>query len=419
MAELYRSSINGIELDIEQISDSFSKAIAEYSPPGKNGSELDDMGENARRITLACHFFNERYSVHEELLALLRTDTLLELVHPQYGLLLGRVPEWTVSHVDHDNHCQIDITFIEQLIGEEVAYKQNVLQESESLFVESQEVVANSFAERVKSALGADAIKAMTATIAKTTSIVSQIGSTVNRTTRGYLAQVDAALSALDGLLSIIENPASSIITTVNYANNIPGRVVESITSCVERYAEALGTVASSPAQFAASMQSAKVEIKESAAVFDNEIDQVIASYTALRTAQLFDADDQKSAEVDTVANSFDAAGNYIAQPEPVQLMTSNELEYAAYNARKLIDEAYQGDRSQTTLKDMALALQRHVQSVKSDRETIKTVIVTKPTPLHIICMKYGLHHSYAERIMRINTIENPSAVEGEIRIYA
>jgi prophage DNA circulation protein/urease gamma subunit len=377
------------------------------------------MGGSARSIRFAAFFFNEKYSRHTEFVDLINQDAVIQLTHPKYGILNGRITDWTVLHDDRDEYCQIDITFVEQIIGEELQYVHNVLSAAEGAFLATQLQAKDSFAAKAAVELGSDGPGVLTRAITGTTSLVSQLGGGISSKARAFVKRIDGAVRAVEGLSLAVQNPATSIITAIDYGTSLPGRVVGAVTQCIERYAEAAASVASSPAQMVANLKNSITAIKAAASGLEDQVGKIGASYAALKVAQVFAEDETARAQAGTLQPSFDIEGNYIAQDQPPATLTVNDLEAAAYASRQMLDEAYQADRTMTGLKEAGLALQRHVDVVKGSRERLKKITITHPTPLHAICLQNGLPYSDAERIIKINDIPDPARVEGEILIYA
>lgn len=71
------------------------------------------------------------------------------------------------------------------------------------------------------------------------------------------------------------------------------------------------------------------------------------------------------------------------------------------------------------TLKSMALTLMSHVIDVKIERDRLIKIEVDNATPLHLICLTYGLPYNTAEQLLTVNRIRHPSFVSGEVNIYA
>jgi hypothetical protein len=116
---------------------------------------------------------------------------------------------------------------------------------------------------------------------------------------------------------------------------------------------------------------------------------------------------------------SFDIQGNYVKSEPSGPILTIGDIEKSVADVRTEIRTAVDSERSLDSLRDMARQLLFHVNTIKLEREKIRTVEVDNSMPLHLVCLRYGLPYSYAERIHAINTIKNPSFVSGEISIYA
>jgi prophage DNA circulation protein len=67
----------------------------------------------------------------------------------------------------------------------------------------------------------------------------------------------------------------------------------------------------------------------------------------------------------------------------------------------------------------MAENLLNHVNSVRLEREKMIAVTLDNPMPLHLVCLKYGLPYTDAERLLRINNIRQPNFTNGEVLVYA
>ncbi|MDP2166780.1 MAG: hypothetical protein Q8J64_00425, partial [Thermodesulfovibrionales bacterium] len=120
-------------------------------------------------------------------------------------------------------------------------------------------------------------------------------------------------------------------------------------------------------------------------------------------------------------STGFDALGNFIGAESSGGILDVTELERSLSEVRSYLQEAVDDSRDMPSLKELALSLLKHVNTVKLEREKIISVDVgANPLPLHLICLKYGLSHDYAERILKINPhVSNPNFVTGEVNIYA
>jgi prophage DNA circulation protein len=98
--------------------------------------------------------------------------------------------------------------------------------------------------------------------------------------------------------------------------------------------------------------------------------------------------------------------------------MTVRDLESSLATVRGRLQAAVNLARQSTSLKQQALSLQTHVNTIKLEREKITRVRLDNTLPLHLVCLRYGLPYSAAERLLTINEIRNPNEVSGEVAIY-
>jgi len=86
---------------------------------------------------------------------------------------------------------------------------------------------------------------------------------------------------------------------------------------------------------------------------------------------------------------------------------------------RTRIEAAVEKAREMDSLKIMAAALLTHVNNVRLEREKMVAVILDNPMPLHLVCLKYGLPYTDAERLYKVNRLQNPNFTSGEVLVYA
>lgn len=140
--------INGFELDIETIEDSFEKSIAKYEFPYRDGVLLEDLGQKARIIKFRCYFYNEKYDNHIDFINMLRQQNMFEFFHPKYGLIFGSIESINVRHDERIKTAEIDITFIENLRTEiEIIPQIEIVETMEELFIEGQQELVNDLTE--------------------------------------------------------------------------------------------------------------------------------------------------------------------------------------------------------------------------------------------------------------------------------
>ena len=433
MRETY---LNGIRLDCETIEDTFSKAIAKYEMPYSDQALLEDMGQNARKIRIRCYFYNDTYEKHHDLLFLLYGEDSFELQHPEYGLLQGSVESVTVRHDDREQTAEIDFNFIEGTTDIEPTILEDVESGVEDLYKSAIEESQDNFTEKVKSALGSEASGIIDKVLDPALDIYEQF-TDISLTARAYVKKVDTAVRTFESTLSGITTPANRLISTIDFATNLPGRVIGSIAHVAHRYSQLYETIIDAPDRFIQSFKDGLADLE--AAVFPNHSN---ASYTAdssdadthtwqtykslaaseasLQAGYAFSTDEEnrQANKRQESVKSFDASGNYIKTETAVPVMNVREIEITLDIIREMTQEAIDNTRQNESLKQMALMLLKHVSAIKLEREKIVAIELDNEMPMHLVCLKYGLPYQAAPRILAINNIPKPNFTAGTIDIY-
>lgn len=443
------ATLNNLVLEYDAISDGFEKSIIEHQFPQKDGSKLEDMGQNARTITMRCFFWDgpghETYQGHYDLLTLLEEQDILELNHPQYGLLKVKIRSVNVRHDDRERTSEIDLSLIEDLRGEvQPVYREDVAGKTEIALSDCFGEAAEELAQDIRDALGPEASAILDQTLDAGQGIIDQF-TDLTGAARAYVSKVDSIVSSMEATLNEIANPANSLIATINFATDLPGRVVQAIAETAERYVILFESIQDSPDRFIQSFESSMLELKDSLGITESTIDEetgnqvqqaqtaaevniakqidITGSMTAAATVGQIYSDDE--AERDTVRSqektaSFDAEGNYTkAEPTP-EILTINDIEKSLATIREYLQSAIDQARDVPSLKTMARSLLLHANKIKLEREKIIGIEVENETPLHLVCLANGLPYNMADRILSLNpNFQNPSEVYGTVSIYA
>jgi hypothetical protein len=240
---------------------------------------------------------------------------------------------------------------------------------------------------------------------------------------RAAMRMVDKYVRTLQATLNQIANPANSLTAMINYGTNLPGVVMESLAKCVERYSILYNTAANAPDRFMTSLTVGLAELTAASGT-------TFGVYTTIHTAQrcalelsyILKADKENllAQKQAGAIKSFDGTGRYVASPYMGdQPMTMDSIEGTLALVRAQIQAGVDVARDMQSLKNMAQILDDHVAQVKKDRPKVVAVDVALPTPLHLICLKYGMSYQAAEQLMTINKIKNPSFTSGTVDVYA
>jgi prophage DNA circulation protein len=425
MADTYFAYLDNTRLEMETIDDTFEKSIVRHEFPFRDGALLEDMGQKARTVRLRCYFWDDggdhaTYDDHILLINHLASRELFELDHPMYGIMKGCVESVSVRHDDRQRTAEVDITFVENLRGEiEPAEQADVEAEAEAAFTDVQERMMDSFSEGLRDVLGPEAAGILDKTLDASKGVLEQFQN-VSLAARNYLKKVDTFVSTVESTLTEIANPANSLVSTINFGTNLPGRVIGSVTRCVERYARLYETLTTAPARFADSFNLAALELERALGFGKSHVRSTAAAQAGYTMATLYKADEEQRQSLRRKEKNacFDASGTYTTPETAAPVMNVRELEQSLATTRTMIQRAVDQDRRQEGLKTMARRLLEHVNSVKLEREKIVAVDLDNVMPLHLVCLKYGLPYNTAERIHSINRIPNPSFASGRVSIY-
>lgn len=432
MADTWTANIDGFPLVMETIEDSIEKSIARYEFPYRDGALLEDMGRKARVVKIKCYFYDASYEKHIEFLKHLDSKDLFELTHPKYGILKGRIEAVSVRHDDKIRAAETDITFVESLPAPEPRHAPSVEQSVENKIEAGQKQAGAAFLESAKKAVG-KAADALSRTLDPKTGILAQFND-ITGDARAFVTQVDSLVTTLEGSLNTIANPVNSLIGTISYAADLPGRVTGTVARTMERYSILYDSLKNSPVRFVQSFRNGMAKLKDSLpkssknsakqAAIDairTQMQIAAAQRLALDLAYIYKDDETARQKQKGLENtkSFDVRGNYIKTELPDPILTVGDIEKSVADVRAEIQTAVEAERSMESLKDTARQLLFHVNTIKLEREKIRTVELDNSMPLHLVCLRYGLPYAYAERIHAINAIQNPSFVSGQVSIYA
>lgn len=441
MPEQYEAVINGFTLNVETLSDGFQKSIVRHEFPHTNGALLEDLGQKARAVSVRCYFFNDAYDEHFDFLKTLDESAVSEFVHPVYGLIRGSIEKIDVRHNDREQTAEIDLTFVEGRI-EDAQTEISMPGFGEDAFLDGQAEGQAALAADIAADAGAAGASAAAKTLDPSKGILEQF-SDLSGGIRSYVAQVDAAVRTLEGTLTAITQPVNSLLATVNYAANLPGRVIGAVAQCVERVAETYDALRSFPARFQSSLRFSLDQLESSFRAFQskapagsarnlaetaamttvaNHIRLASSHRMALEAAYGFAADQSKrlQAKKNEGQKSFDALGNYFEPTAPGVIMTQGEIEAALASVMAAAQASVDLMRGSWPLKKSVSGLVEFARALMLLSGRIKQVELDGTLPLHLVLLKYGLPYNAADRILAINPqIRHPNFVSGTVNIYA
>jgi prophage DNA circulation protein len=407
--------------DYEHFEDHFGNSIARYEFPYKQGALLANMGQRARVTRGRCYFINDNYDTHKILINYLGAEFeeggTWELTHPEYGTIKGEIESLSVHHDDRVSTAEVDLVFIEQYRGliapQTGSAPASITREAWDY---GQTQMQSHVRQRIRSAHGPSLLK----TLIATASLVSQF-SRLKKSATAFIRSAEVTLKALVATESSVTNPSNSLVSTTTYDADLSGVMVKNIALAVERHAITYAGLLSSPDRFLASFNSAVAETAAASGDFAAYVKIAGAQRAAVELGSAFDDNEQARLawEQSSSQKSFSVTGRYLKDETPDRPLTVQELEKALATVRASLQEAIDEAREMESLRTMALALTDYVIEVKQGSPAIKTVSVANETPLHVLCLRYGLSYQDAESLMAINRIRHPSFVKGEVNVYA
>ncbi|MDI6616040.1 MAG: hypothetical protein QME27_04940, partial [Syntrophaceae bacterium] len=194
---------------------------------------------------------------------------------------------------------------------------------------------------------------------------------------RAYVRQVDQYVGELRALLSEITSPANSLVSTTDYATNLPGVVMGSLAAAIERHALLYDTLRSSPDRFFQSFTTGVEEIEDSFERFGTYTAIAKSQREAVELGAMLEEDQaryqtaRQAAEVATFSSlgrlQKDISGTEV-------ILTITEIEGALATVRSDLQDAIDAARRMGSLKTLAATLTDHVITLKKSRPPLVTV---------------------------------------------
>lgn len=431
--------LDDIMLEVETLEDGFEKAIARYEYPFADGVDTDDLGQRAHTVRVRCYFWDNEaqttYDDHVRLVNHLASRELVEFIHPQYGILKGRVESVSVRHDDRLRTAEVDLAFVEQLRGTiEPPQSDEVAETAEEDFLDGLDEMEETLAEDIGAALGAEGDTLLDKVLAEGQGIYEQFQGLSARASE-FVREIDTYVDLFEATVTEVTNPVNSLIATINFGANLPGRVVGSVTRAIERVALLNQSLISAPGRYldnliiefrrletAVSVATPSVT-RSGAAARAGMLKQVklaAGHRLALASATVYRDDENTRRKLRRAeqTRAFDALGNLVRRDDSRPVMDVRELERSLAAVRGYLQEGVDAVRAADSLKRGARRLLEHVNTVKLEREKIVATILDNPLPLHLVCLRQGLPHTYTERIHSINRLAHPTFARGEINVY-
>jgi prophage DNA circulation protein len=112
--ELHDASFRGVQFECTSVSGSQAKTVAIHQAPYSNDATVEDMGNDARRITINAIFTGDDYLTWRKALeAAIAVTGPGEFIHPTEGILQVQVLDYSVNEdAESPDFCSFSINFL-------------------------------------------------------------------------------------------------------------------------------------------------------------------------------------------------------------------------------------------------------------------------------------------------------------------
>ncbi|MBI5234730.1 MAG: DNA circularization N-terminal domain-containing protein [Deltaproteobacteria bacterium] len=428
--DLRQASYRQIPFDFIDVDDGFKKAAAKYDYPYADGSDLEDMGLEARTVKIKAVFLPESYNLLDAFIAALKEQGAGEGVHPRFGTFQAMPDTVSIRHDERAYFAEVDITFIEHL---SLAVSAPAISAAGKAALAASEVNDTFF----------DADSALDLAL-KDSGIPTDIPTTglgadgFMAALAGYSSRVRQAMAAINSIVGIVNGyvnqaiaPFKLITSTVAFAADLPARILGTFAGAIESVAGAYASLLNAPGKFTSSLNFGLLKIESSLGDFNGDKAMKAGWHVSKATAICSAASLELSIDEAAEAGESVSLNSYGMDSEAsrLQLMTINEIDAVAAVAREAIVIAISAARDafedsyelEASLKRLALIIQETADDVRLRREKIVDYEVPSDMPLHLLAFNLYGGINEAERLLRINNIKNPNFLKaGEaLKIYA
>lgn len=440
--DLQQAKFREVEFDFVDIKDGFKKTIAKFDYPYTDGSDLEDMGLEARTVAMKAVFYGDSYENLQSFLDALQEQGAGEVIHPVFGSFQAIPETVSILHDERAYYAEIDITFIEHLdlsvtldIASAASSASNVQTKNTDISQQSSDLAGGALQD---AGIPAD----ITTTGLGTSGFMAAIA--------GYTSSVRSAMNTISSAVGTVQsyiNSATSafnlITSTVTYLTDLPGTILNNVAGAIESAAGAYQSLIDAPGKFMDSLENGLTEIESALSDFtqgdgsDSSSDIAsnvlnaayqVSQAQALAAAAAVEFAADEAAEKGRSLNlqPFGATGTV----GRTQLMTLDEIDAVAASSRNGIAKAITAVRKAygdtgydlvVALKEQALTIQQTADSIRLRRERIIAYEVPSDMPLHLLAFNLYGDISGADKLLRINNIRNPNFLKaGEtLRVYA
>lgn len=409
------ATLAGIRLDFQDLTGDDKAALIRHEYPGQDGADLEFQGWNASEHHLKVFFLADRQQDWQDLRGIIKNGLRMVIQHPEKGDLNGLVESVSTKIDERRDTVEVDLVFVEDGIDTPLVFRP----------------AATDIAAATRESIISDAILSLMYPFGNTTppspdltdsawlEKLGDLGNEINAAVR----EMKSGIGKLDSAIAAFTAPVSAALAALDWAADLPNQVAKRMATILDLMQGQVDGAPSPAASATRFLASAKTLAETFAGTTsEGAMRLLVASQGALTVASVMagDEDRLRAMRAYETVTAFDVDGRWVGRgAQPAQLpATSTQIASLVAESRTLIQAARPWVDDAAELDRLALALQDQFRSRMIEFEQLIEIEVLKPTPLHIICHKYGLAYNMAERLVLLNRIRNPTFVQGRILIY-
>lgn len=409
------ATLGGIRLDWQDLTSDRKNSVIRHEYPGQDGADLEPQGWGAFEYKLKIVFLADRKADWQKLQGTLFNGAKMVLEHPEKGALNGFVDNLSIKLDDRKDTAEVDLVFVEDGINTQVVFRPSAADVASSVY----EPLARAAAGISAAPFFPASAPSPDLTDPNWLEKLGDLGNKLN----SLVGQAKTEIGRLDSLIVAFTSPVSAALLAIDWAADLPSQLAKRIATVLDLMQ---GKVDGAPSPAIAAKRFL-ASAKALADLFDDSPNQgsarvLAASQGAATVGRVMASDEDRLRAMRSyeASQAFDSEGRWLGRgTQPTQLpATADQIESLVSNARAMIQQARPFVDDPADLDRLALALQEQFRSRLVEFEQLREIEVLTPTPLHIICHRYGLSYNVAERLVLLNQIRNPSFVQGRILIY-
>jgi len=421
---LLDAKFRGTSFDVIETDDDFSHALVEHTYPYVDGADVEDMGREARRITVKAIFYGDDYETRlDTFLMLLDQPGTGEFIHPVFGSIKNaKAKRFPVHHdAESPDQATLVIEFIESTTGNPF------FDTTQSAKLKSADIAAKSaIAKAITVSKYASIITAIQA--ANPMASLNALRTAITGPILAAMSFANAVLANLD-VLAYPQSWANDFQTLISGALAVRGwganlvaewASIQSTFSELDIFSSSSAGAQPSPADSTSAIPPSQMQAVAVAQATVG-IFQATGLADAVTLAFAAIADAQTSATTSTTATSSTAApitpGAPLLSPDDIEAM-SNTVRTAIEASITQVRAVYTLESSRDiveALKDLALSIQLTAAALIESRPPLVQRTVTAPGNMRLLAHQLYGDASRAPELWLLNNARSPFVNTGDV----